>query len=330
MSSSPALPATMHAWLCHRYGGPETLELATLPVPQPKAGEVLVRIRATTVSSGDARMRAFQFPRGLRLIGRLAVGFTGPRQPVLGTEFSGTVAALGRAVTAWRIGDDVIGFPGGAMGSHAEFRIMQPGKPLVAKPAGLSFETAAALCFGGTTALHFFRKADLRHGESLLVIGAAGAVGSAMVQLGRHLGARVTAVVGPDNIALARELGADTVIDRSREDFHARPESYDVIADAVGATTFSHAAPRLREHGRYLAVNTDLAGMFARQTGTKRSLSGPAAEKTEDIQLLARLAAEGVYRPVIDEVFAFDRLPAAHARVDSGRKRGSAVVRVAD
>jgi NADPH:quinone reductase-like Zn-dependent oxidoreductase len=319
----------MRVWRCRRYGGPERLERISLPTPQPRAGEVLVKIHATTVSSGDVRVRALRLPRGFGPFGRLALGLLGPRQPVLGTEFSGTIAAVGPGVTAWRHGDAVIGFPGIAMGGHAEYRIMPPGRPLVAKPAALGFETASALCFGGTTALDFLRRAGVRRGESLLVVGAAGAVGSAMVQLGRHLGARITAVVSPPNIALARELGADTVIDRSLGDFFRHPESYDVIADVVGATTFARAAPRLREHGRYLAVNADLAGMFARRIGTKRSIAGPAPESPADVECLARFAAEGVFRPVIGRVFAFDELPSAHALVDTGRKHGSVVVRVA-
>ncbi len=319
----------MRAWRCRGYGGPERLERITLPTPQPRVGEVLVKIHATTVSSGDARVRALRLPRGFGPFGRLALGVFGPRQPVLGTEFSGTIAAVGPGVTTWRCGDAVIGFPGIAMGSHAEYRIMPPGRPLVAKPAALDFETAAALCFGGTTALDFLRRAEMRRGESLLVIGAAGAVGSAMVQLGRHLGAWVTAVVSPPNLDLARALGADVVLDRSAGDFLSRPATYDIVADIVGATTFARAAPSLREHGRYLAVNADLAGMFARRIGTKRSIAGPAPERPADVQCLARLAAEGVFRPVIGRVFSFDELPSAHALVDTGRKHGSAVVRVA-
>lgn len=318
----------MRAWLCRQYGGPELLGLETLPMPAPRPDEVLVRIHATTVSSGDARIRALRLPRGLGVVGRLFFGWLRPRQPILGTEFAGTIVAVGAQVAAWRPGDAVVGFPGTAMGCHAEYRVMPPGRPLIAKPASLSFGEAAALCFGGTTALHYLRKAALRPRESLLVIGASGAVGSAMVQLARHLGARVTAVVGPRNGDLARQLGADAVIDYSREDVTRGSVRYDVIADTVGASTFRRCLPILHEHGRYLAIAADLPGMLARPVGTKRSIAGPAPERIEDVEELGRLAAAGALRPVIDAEFAFDQLPAAHARVDSGHKRGSAVVRI--
>ena len=324
--SPDPLPITMKTWICRNYGSSKVLVLADRSVPALKRAEVLVKIHATTVSSGDARIRAFKLPRGFGMLGRLALGFTRPRQPVLGTEFSGTIAAVGHDVTGWRPGDAVIGFPGIAMGCHAEYRVMSVKRPLVAKPANLTFIDSAALCFGGTTALHFLRRAAIKPDESILVIGAAGTVGSALVQLARHLGARVTAVVGPHNIELARLLGAEAVIDYTREDFTATVKRFDIIADTVGATTFQLCHPILREHGRFLAVAADLSGMLARPIGTKRSLAGSAAEKIEDVQEIARLAASGVFKPVIDQVFDFADLPAAHDRVDSGHKRGSAVV----
>lgn len=318
----------MSAWECRRYGGPERLVLTSRPVPQPRADEVLVRVHATTVSSGDARVRALRLPRGLKLFARPFLGWWGPRQPILGTEFSGTLCAVGERVTAWRVGDAVVGFPGIKMGCHAEYRVMSPSLPLITKPVALSFVEAAALCFGGTTAIHFLRRAALLRGEHVLVIGAAGAVGSALVQLARHFGAHVTAVVGPTNVELARSLGAHDVIDYQREDYMRGAARFDIIADTVGATAFARCAPLLREHGRFLAIAADLPAMLARPIGTKRSLSGTAPERAADIQELGRLAAECVLRPVIDEVFPFDRLPAAHARADSGHKRGSAVVQL--
>lgn len=316
----------MKTWHCTRYGGPDVLELVEAPLRGPRPDEVLVRIHATTVSSGDTRVRALRLPRGFGPFARLIFGWRRPRQPVLGTEFSGTVAAVGAQVTRWRPGDAVIGFPGAAMGSHAEYRLMPPNRPLVAKPAGLSFVQAAALNFGGTTALHFLRKAALQPGASLLVIGAAGTVGSAMVQLARHAGARVTAVTSTGNTDLARALGAEAVVDYTREDVAGLSARFDIVADCVGALTFRRSLPLLREHGRYLAIDTDLPGMFARPVGTKRSVAGPASERVEDVQELARLAAAGVFAPVIDGIHGFSDLPSAHARVDTGHKRGSVVV----
>lgn len=328
MPVAPFRPQMMSAWECRRYGGPERLVLTPRPVPQPRADEVLVRVHATTVSSGDARLRALRLPRGFGLLGRPLFGWWRPRQPILGSEFSGTICAVGERVTVWRVGDAVIGFPGLKMGGHAEYRVMPPRLPLITKPVALSFAQAAALCFGGTTAIHFLRRAALLRGEHVLVIGAAGTVGSALVQLARHFGAHVTAVVGPTNVELARSLGADNVIDYHREDYTRGSARYDVIADTVGATNFARCVPLLREHGRFLAIAADLPAMFARPVGTKRSLSGPAPERAEDIQELGRLAAAGVFCPVLDQILPFDRLPEAHARVDRGHKRGSVVVQL--
>jgi len=318
----------MRAWFCRAYGGPDVLRVESRPRPVPREREVLVRIHATTVSSGDSRIRALRLPRGFGALGRLIFGFRRPRQPILGTEFSGTVAAVGRQVTAWRTGDRVIGFPGTGMGSHAEFRIMPANGRLVAKPPQITDEEGAALCFGSTTALHFLRKAVVRPGERVLVIGAVGTVGSAMVQLGRHFGARVTALTSTANTELARSLGAEEVIDYQRQDFLRLGKYFDVIADTVGAADCNQCRAVMNEHGRYLAIAADLAGMLARPVGTRRTIAGAAPERREDVNHLAGLCTQAVLRPLIDSVFPFENLPAAHARVDTGRKRGAVVVRV--
>jgi NADPH:quinone reductase-like Zn-dependent oxidoreductase len=317
----------MRVWTCPRYGGPEVLTLATRPCPVPRAGEVLVRIVATTVSSADARLRSCTLPRGFGLIGRAMFGFTGPRQPVLGTELSGIIAAVGPGVAAWQPGAAVIGFTGGRLGCHAEYRILPAAGALVAKPPNLSFAEAAGLAFGGMAALDFLRRADLRAGERVLVLGAAGAVGTALLQLARLRGAHVTAMVSAANLDFVRALGADRVLDRAHTDFTAAAEIYDVIADTVGATTFARAHPHLHEHGRYLALAADLPGMFARPVGTKRSLAGAASERPEDLRELARLAAADL-RVAVGRTFAFSELPEAHTYVSTGRKRGCAVVHV--
>ncbi|SMF81518.1 NADPH:quinone reductase [Azospirillum oryzae] len=318
----------MKAWICLNYGGPEVLTLETRRKPVPKDNEVLIRICATTVASGDMRVRTLKMPRGFGLIARLVFGVTRPRQPILGAELAGTVEAVGRFVTTWKPGDAVIGFPGAAMGCHAEYRVMAADKPIAPKPANLSFEEAASLCFGGTTALHFLRRAGLKAGESLLVIGASGAVGSAMVQLASHMGARVTGVTSTRNIDLVRSLGAQAVIDYTRQDFAEADETYDIVADTVGASSFAKCLPVLNEHGRYLGVSADLPGLFARPVGTKRSIAGPASERPEDVLELARLAEAGVLKPVIDRIYGFSQIADAHAHVETGHKRGSVVVSI--
>lgn len=320
----------MKAWLCRGYGGPDQLALVDRPKPVPGDNEVLVRICATTVSAGDMRLRSGRFPRGFNLIGRLIFGITRPRQPVLGTDFAGIVEMVGRDVTAFRPGDAVMGFPGGKMGCHAQYRTMPSAGLLVHKPANLDFSEAASLMFGGTTALHFLRKANLAPGETVLVIGASGAVGSAIVQLARLKGATVTGVTSTPNIDMVRSLGATSVIDYTRDNFLRAGQGYDIIADTVGACSFAECRPVLSENGRYLAIAGSLSDMLARSSGTRLSIAGPAAERLEDVAELAGLAASGALKPVIDRIYSFAQLPDAHAHVDTGRKRGSVVVSVAD
>jgi len=329
MTIDASQATTMQAWICQGYGGPDRLALAERPKPQPKDHEVLIRIRATTVTSGDGRLRSQILPRGFGMLGRLIFGLRRPRQPILGSECAGVIEAVGRLVTAYKPGDSVIAFTGVAMGCHAQYVVINVAKALVPKPANLSFAQAASLAFGGTTALHFLRRAKLAAGEKLLVIGASGAVGSAMVQLARHAGARVTAVTSARNAALVRALGAESVIDYAQQDFTTAGISYDIIADTVGASSFARCLPVLNEQGRYLAVAADLAGMMARPSGTKRSIAGPAPERREDVVQLAALAESGSFKPVIDGVYDFAQLQDAHARVDSGRKTGSVVVTMA-
>ena len=270
MTFTAQLPATMKVWACRAYGGPDALALEERRVPTPKDDEVLVKIRATTVASADMRIRSMKLPRGFGLLGRLALGLTKPRKPVLGTEFSGVVAAVGKSVTGFKPGDAVIGFPGGAMGCHAEYRVMQITKPIALKPTNLSFEEAASLPFGAVTALDYLRKAKLKPGERLLVIGASGAVGSAMVQLGKHMGAIVTGVTSTRNVELVHSLGADTVIDYNSADFIKTGMSWDVIADTVAASSFAKCLPVLNEQGRYLAIAGGLPDLLARPKGTKK------------------------------------------------------------
>lgn len=315
----------MRAWCARAYGGPEVLELRDIPLTPPRAGEVLVRVEATTVSSGDRRIRALDVPPGMGWMVRVAFGLTRPRNPILGAEFTGLVAAVGPGVTRWREGDAVIGFPGARQGAHAEYARMPAEGRLVARPASVSLEAAAALSFGGSTARHFLRRAGLRAGERVLVIGASGTVGSAIVQLALQADAAVTGVASTANQDLVRGLGA-AALDYAVEEVSARGRVWDVIADPAGALDWPRAQAMLAEGGRYLAINAGLGAMLARGKGTRRILAGPAEERREDLEALAEMAAAGHFRPLIDSVRPFAELPAAHARADSGRKRGSAVV----
>ncbi len=322
----------MQAYLCRRYGGPDTVELAEVPTPVPGPKDLLIRIHATTVTAGDWRVRSLTVPRGFGPIARLALGLRRPRQPILGSELAGVVEAVGEAVTRFRPGDAVMGFPGLSMGGHAEYRVLAEDGKVAPKPENLSFEEAASLCFGASTALHYLRKAGAKHGEKVLVIGASGGVGTALVQLAKNLGCVVTGVTSTANIALVESLGAARVIDYTREEFLAGGERWDIIADTVGATRFTRSRHALSEGGRFLAIAGGvpdlLAMLWAPLIGSRRVIAGPAAESRELVRDIAAMAEAGVLRPVIDRVYDFSRMVEAHAYVETRRKRGNVVVRV--
>ena len=324
----------MQAAVCTRYGPPETVQTVDVPTPTPKANELLIRIRASTVSSGDWRLRSGRVPRGFGLISRLVFGLRRLRQPILGTEFCGTVTALGPDVTRFKIGDAIIGFPGTTMRCHAEFRTMREDAALALKPANLSDVQAAALCFGGTTALHYLRdKARIQPGQTVLILGGAGSVGSAAVQIARHFGAVVSTTSSAANLDFLRSLGAARSLDYRSHDFTREGLRYDVIMDTVGASTFGEACKALRPGGLYLAIAADLPGMIAglrKGPEGQRQLGGPAPERATDVAWLADLAASGHYLPVVDCTFPLAKIAAAHARVETGHKRGNVVVTMTD
>lgn len=272
------------------------------------------------------------FPPGFGLLGRLAIGIRGPRQPILGTELSGEVEAVGSEVTAFKPADEVFAFPGSRMGCHVEYRCIAANGPVAKKPANLSHEQAAALCFGGATMLDFFRRGALRSGERVLVNGASGAVGTAAVQLAKHFGAHVTGVCSAANLELVRSIGADRVIDYTQDDFARSGQTYDVIVDAAGTAPFSRSASALSGGGRLLLVLAGLTDMLKAPwvglTHTRKVIAGPAAERPEYVHQLGQLATAGRFTPVVDRCYPFDEIRAAHRYVDSGRKRGNVVIRV--
>lgn len=303
--------------------------MVSLPTPTPKPGHVLIRIHASTLSSADRRIRALDMPGPSRLLARAAFGWRSPRRVVLGTELAGEIAAIGRGVTRFSVGDPVFAFPGTGLGCHAEYRAMPETGCLARIPKGLDMREAAALSFGGTTALDFLRRALPRPGERLLVRGASGSVGSAAVQLARHLGLEVTALCGGDNAGWVGALGAMHIIDYRREDVFSSPQSYDMILDAVGGISFSRWRTLLRPGGRLLLVAGGLRDMALQPwvgTGDKRLIAGMARERVEDLLHLASLASAGKYRPHIDRVFPLAAIQEAHVYADSGHKRGNVVI----
>lgn len=323
----------MKAAIYRTYGPPSVVRVEDVPTPQPKDHEVLIRISASTVSSADWRVRSLELPRGFGLFARPVFGLFGPRQPILGTELAGTIEAVGRAVTRFQAGEAVFAFPGSALGCHAEYRTMPEDGRIARMPAGLTFDEAAALSFGGTTALYYLRDmAQVRAGDEVLIVGASGAVGSAAVQLARHFGARVTGVTSTANLECVTALGAERVLDYTKDAFRLGTATWDIIVDTVGATDFVACAPVLKDGGRLALVAATLPQVLGsirrRRPDGKRVLTGAVKERVEDLLVLQVLAAEGHFKPLIDRRYPLNEIAAAHAYVDTGRKRGSVVITV--
>ena len=320
----------MKAFVYERYGPPEVLELKVVEKPVPKDDEVLIKIHAATVTSGDWRVRSLHVPAGFGLMVRLALGITKPRQPILGSELAGVVESVGKNVSRFKIGDPVFAFSDTRMGCHAEYNCMPQDGAVVLKPPSLRYEEAAALSFGGTTALDFLRRGKLQRGEGVLVNGASGGVGTAVVQLARHLGAQVTGVCSSTNMEWVKSLGASRVIDYTQEDFTKNGETYDVIVDTVGTAPFARCKASLKDKGRLLLVLAGLPQMlqapWVSMFSNKKVIAGPVSVKPEDLRFLAELAEAGEFKPVMDRRYPFEQLVEAHRYVDTGRKKGNVVI----
>ena len=321
----------MQAAFCTNYGGPETVQLRDVPIPRPRHNELLIRVHASTVASGDCRVRGANFPDGFATAGRVIFGFSRPNQPILGTECAGVVEAVGVGIRQIKAGDAIVAFSGGRFGCHAEYAIMRGARAMVAKPARIPFEQAAAIGFGGLTALHFLRGLGrLQSGERVLVNGASSCVGVAAVQLARHFGAHVTGVCSGAKAELVRSLGADAVVDYGTSDFASSGEQWDVIVDCVGNAPFTRVRGVMNRKGRLLLVAAGLPALlrapFQAMANGVTITGGAAPERAEDLALLAKLCETGEVRPVIDSTYPLSRIVDAHRRVESGHKSGSVVV----
>lgn len=312
----------MRAAVVDRYGPPEIVVVAERPMPEPRAGEVLVRVAAVAVTAGDARMRSGRFPAGFGLLARLAIGLRGPRRRILGSAFSGTVEGAAPGIAGFEVGDGVVAMAG-TLGGHAELVTVRA-TALARKPATVTHPDAAAVLFGGTTAVYFLRdRAKVGAGDTVLVNGASGAVGSSALQLAKHFGATVTAVTSSRNAGFVTALGADHVIDYTVTPVSDLPGGYDIVFDAVGNLSRADAPRLLAPHGRLVLAVGSPADMVL---GGARVITGSAPERAEDIRFLLDLAAAGQLKPVTEVVGGLDALPEAYRRVDSGRKVGNLVV----
>ena len=305
----------MKAVLCTRYGPPEVLRVEERATPVPRKNEVRIRILATAVTSSDCYVRGLDLSPAYRLMARLALGWSAPRQPVLGMVLSGEVDSVGPDASSFEVGERVFGFNQRRFGTYAQYVCWPEDGLLATRPANLTDEEAAAIPYGGLLALSYLRKADVRAGQRVLVYGASGAVGTSAVQLARHFGAQVTGVCSTSNVDLVASLGATTVIDYTHEDFTDGAERYDLIFDAVGKRKSAAALRRCRQ---VLAPG----GVCVSVDDGKPKL------RREDLVLLGELATKGEIRPVIDRTYALDDIAEAHRYVDNGHKRGNVVVAV--
>lgn len=327
----------MKAIIWTQYGSPDVLQLREVAKPVPKDNEVLIKVHATTVTAGDCEARSLKFPLWFSLPMRLFVGLTKPtRITILGQEFAGEIEAIGKDVKRFKSGDQVFGTAGFSFGTHAEYKCLPAQTEMAAlaiKPANMTDEEAAAVPVAGLEALHFIRQANIQRGESVLIIGAGGSIGTFAIQLARYFGAEVTGVDRAEKLDTMRAIGADHIIDYTREDFTQNGQSYDVILDVTGKSSFSGSIRSLRPEGRYLVLNAGLTqilgGRWVSLTSSKKVITGTASQKTEELIFLKELIEAGKLKAVIDRRYPLEQVAEAHRYVETGLKKGNVVITVA-
>ena len=326
----------MKAIVWTKYGSPDVLQLKEIAKPTLKANEVLIKIYATTVTAGDCEARNLKMPILIRLPMRMYVGLRKPKRiTILGQEFAGEIEAIGKDVKRFRAGDQVFGTTGLGFGAYAEY-VCLPEKSamgvLATKPANVTYEEAAAVPTGGLEALHFIREGNIQRGEKVLIIGAGGSIGTFAVQLARYFGAEVTGVDSSGKLNMLRSIGADHVIDYTQEDITKRAETYDVIFDVMGKSSFSGSVRSLKQNGRYLLGNAGLPqmvrGRWISIISSKKVIIGAANQKNEDLLFLKALIEAGKIKSVIDRSYPLEQIAEAHKYVEAGHKKGNVAITI--
>lgn len=326
----------MKAVICEKYGPPEVLAYGEIDRPVPGPGEVLVKVHASSVHAADCNCRGFTYvPSGLGFLARMMLGFKKPKLPVLGSVLSGVVEEIGEGVSTFRKGDKVYG-TGPEMGAYAEYAIRKADGAIAPMPDNLDFEQAATVPYGALTALYFIRDAaGIKNGQKVLVIGASGGVGMYVLQLAKYFGAKVTGVCSTKNTEFVGSMGADRVIDYTREDFTQTGETWDIIVDiVVRRTSFRRVRKILNPEGKYLAIAGGLNDMFQMLLSSFRKDrkvifgGGAACEKKENLEFLTGLIEKNELKVEVDKSFSFDEIVEAHRYVESGSKRGNIALKI--
>jgi NADPH:quinone reductase-like Zn-dependent oxidoreductase len=308
------------------YGDPDVLKLIEIEKPSPKNHEVLIRIHATTVTTGDCRLRGLKVPFGMRFPTRLAFGIIKPRKLIPGMDFSGEVESVGNKVGKFKEGDRVFGTTGMNLGANAEYACIDENNAILQIPDSLSHKNAVSLIFGGLTAIHFLRdKVEIKNGDRVLINGASGAVGTASIQIAKYYGAEVTGICSSKNHELAKSLGADNVIDYTKEEFYENGKLYDVILDTVGNLSLLTCQKSLTESGRAILISAGL-GTILQSLINKKLVCGVAGESKESLGFLIELVNSKKLIPVIDSTYPLEKTAEAHRYVDKGHKKGNVVL----
>jgi 2-desacetyl-2-hydroxyethyl bacteriochlorophyllide A dehydrogenase len=318
---------TMKAAVYTQYGSPEVLQLKEVAMPEPQANEILIRVKATAVNSGDVRLRKAD-PFAVRFM----LGLTKPNRTILGAVYSGEVERTGKDVKLFKAGDQVFGHTDMKFGAYAEYICVSENGTVALKPGNLNHMEAAAIPFGGTTALHFLKKANIEPGQKVLIVGASGAVGSSAVQLAKSFGAEVTGVCSKANMQMVKSIGADNVIDYTKEDFTQNGEMYDVIFDTVNSVSIARSIKSLKKKGKLILsaamVPEMIKGVLLSLISRRDLFIGVISHNADAINFLKNLVETGKLKPVIDKTYPLDQIQLAHAYVEKGHKKGNVTINI--